>query len=81
MLKYIEEPFEVVITGEYASKFREEFDKHYFPNILFSGTKEKSNLPLLKDKFISEETTIFVCKDKTCKQPVNNVKDALEFLK
>jgi len=45
------------------------------------GTLTSSRLPLLADKkAIDGTTTIYVCHDKTCKQPVHSVSEALKLL-
>jgi uncharacterized protein len=58
-----------------------ELDKHYLPDAFLSGGKEAGILPLLKNKIEPGKTTIYVCRDKTCKLPVYSVKDSLEIMK
>ena len=65
------EPCEVAILGK-------EFDKHYLPNVFFSGGKSEGTLPLLENKLIEGQTTIHMCQKKACKFPVTEVKEALE---
>jgi uncharacterized protein YyaL (SSP411 family) len=74
-------PFEVAITGDNSLIIRKELDKHYLPDVFLSGGKEPGILPLLQNKFEPGKTTIYVCKDKTCKLPVYSVKDSLEMIK
>ena len=70
--------FEIAITGEEAEKKRLELEKTFIPNkILLGGST--GTLPLLEDKF-SNQTKIFVCKDKTCQLPVTEVSEALKQL-
>jgi uncharacterized protein YyaL (SSP411 family) len=67
---------EVAITGnEYEAK-RIELEKNYIPNKIVLGGK-KGSLPLLHGR-IAENTRIFVCKDKTCGLPSENIHDALK---
>ncbi|MFD2145987.1 hypothetical protein [Mucilaginibacter antarcticus] len=40
----------------------------------------KGSLPLLRDKF-SSRTQVFICKDKTCGLPADNIADALKQIK
>ena len=56
---------------------RKEFDKHYLPNVFFSGGKSEGTLPLLKNKLIEGQTTIYICQNKICKLPVTEVEKAL----
>lgn len=72
--------YEVAITGE---KFQEEgqaLQRKYFPNKITLGAHEKSSLDLLQGKF-QDETTIFVCQNKTCQQPVSQISLAMDQMK
>ncbi|WP_412561693.1 thioredoxin domain-containing protein [Winogradskyella sp. MIT101101] len=68
--------YEVAISGKEAVDKLNELNAHYIPNILISGSKTESNLPLLKNKFIEDETLIYVCVNGTCKLPVNSIEKA-----
>ena len=71
------EPYEIAIVGkEYGSRLAE-FNEYYLPDVIFSGGRDEGILPLLKNKFITGKTTIYVCRNKTCKLPVNTVEEAL----
>ncbi|WP_317046564.1 thioredoxin domain-containing protein [Adhaeribacter arboris] len=72
---------EIAIVGPEAQSFRNSFADFYFPNAIFAGTEIESDLPLLSDRIaIGEETTIYVCFNKTCQLPVHTVTEALEQL-
>jgi len=68
--------YEVVITGDEYEQTRAETEKNYIPNKIILGGK-KGSLPLLQGRF-AENTRIFVCKDKTCGLPAENIYDALK---
>jgi len=68
--------YEVAITGENAEAFRIEIENNYIPNKIILGGK-KGSLPLLRDKF-NNTTQVYICKDKTCSLPVDNITDALK---
>ncbi|MGN7985761.1 thioredoxin domain-containing protein [Pedobacter sp. 22226] len=69
---------EIAITGLETDVIKLELSSHYIPNkITLGGTK--SNLPLLKGKQ-SNETKVYICRNKVCQLPVNTVEDALEYL-
>ncbi|MES2377710.1 MAG: thioredoxin domain-containing protein [Bacteroidota bacterium] len=70
---------EVAIVGADAEAFRLEMEKKYVPNKIILGGK-KGSLPLLRDKF-SNRTQVFICKDKTCGLPADNIPDALKQIK
>ncbi|GAB3907722.1 thioredoxin domain-containing protein [Mucilaginibacter boryungensis] len=68
--------YEIAFTGPNASALRKEIEQKYIPNkIMLGGTQE--NLPLLQNR-INGQNRIFICKDKTCGLPVENVEDALK---
>lgn len=73
--------YEVAILGEDCDNKRHQFDKHYLPDIILSGSKADSILPLLENKSIAGQTTIYVCRDKTCDLPVTETDEALRQIK
>jgi uncharacterized protein YyaL (SSP411 family) len=70
---------EVAIVGDDAEDLRLAMEKNYVPNKIILGGK-KGSLPLLRDKF-SNSTQVFICKDKTCGLPADNIPDALKQIK
>ncbi len=71
---------EVVIMGKDAVNRNRELQQHYLPACTFMGGTEE-NLPLLENKLPAVGTLIYVCTNKTCKMPVEDVARALEQLK
>ena len=80
MLHFTKPFYEVAITGEECFRMLHELESHYIPNKLLMGGKHGGKLPLLEGKF-SDKTTIFVCVDKACKLPVDNVPDAVKQMR
>ncbi len=77
----ISNPFaEIALVGAKALEFRNELAKHDIPLSVFMGTRDSSNLPLLKDKPASSITTLYVCFNNTCKKPVSTIEEALANL-
>jgi len=70
---------EVAITGEKATAKSLELQKNYLPTAMFLGGKAE-NLPLLANKLVRNKTLIYVCIDKTCSRPVEEVDEALTLL-
>lgn len=70
---------EVAIVGAKYQKVKSELDQLYIPNKLVLGGVTGS-LPLLAGK-LSEETKIFVCKNKTCQLPVSTVTEAVKLMR
>jgi len=77
MISY--DPFEVAIMGDNYAEINKEMQKHYLPTCIFLGGN-KENLPLLKNRLSKGKTMIYVCRNKTCKLPVQLVSEAMEQL-
>ena len=80
MLNYTNNFYEVAVVGEKASKKIKELNQYYNPNKLIVGSKSKNNLPLLRNRFVEGKTLIYVCVNKTCTLPVQDVKKAIELI-
>jgi uncharacterized protein len=78
MAWFVEKPYEIAILGKGFESKQKEFNKHYLPNVFFSGGKKEGALPLLKNKLIEGQTTIYMCQDKLCKFPVTEVNEAMK---
>ncbi len=70
-------PCEVAIVGDAYESYRREFDRYYLPNVLFSGGQSDNSLSLLANKLVPGQTTIYICRNKTCNLPVTEVSEAL----
>jgi len=69
---------EIAVTGLESDVIKLELSNHYIPNkITLGGTK--SSLPLLDGKQ-SNETKVYICRNKVCQLPVKTVEEALEYL-
>lgn len=69
---------EIAITGKNWKEMLKELQKFNLPGVLYSGGETEGSLPLIENKVVKGKTLIFVCKNKTCKLPVENVRDALK---
>lgn len=72
--------YEVAIVGKEAIAKNRELQKHYLPRCIFMGG-EKEDLPLLENKLAAGRTLIYVCTNKTCKLPVEEVAKSLQQIK
>lgn len=72
-------PFEVAIVGADADRKRLELMKTYLPTAIVCGG-DTENLPLLENKTVAGKTMIYVCRNRVCKFPVENVDEALKQL-
>lgn len=81
MLNFSKPFYEIAIVGSNAKNKLKEVNNYYIPNKIIAGSvKEDTNLPLLKNRYVNDETLIYVCIDNACKIPVNSIKDAFKQL-
>jgi len=73
--------YEIAIVGENAEVLVKALNEKPLPNTLVVGSTLDSKLPLFEDRFVDNETYIYVCQNTTCKLPVETVEEALEQLK
>lgn len=70
---------EVAVTGKHAVDKVAELQIHYLPNTIYLGGNEE-NLPLLEFKLQKGKTMIYVCENKTCDLPTEDVQKALTLI-
>jgi uncharacterized protein YyaL (SSP411 family) len=81
MMNFTHPTEEIVITGDRADQERKEIAAYYFPRTIFcGGSNPSSALPLLENRFLQGKTLIYVCRNKTCKLPVESSRMALSAL-
>ena len=73
--------YEIAVVGENSIKQVEEINKKYIPNKLIIGSKSENNLPLLKNRYVEGKTLIYVCVNKACKMPTEDLDEALSLIK
>ena len=72
--------YEIVIVGKDANSKIKELNTSYLPNALVAGSSKESTNPLLKYRYIDDETLIYVCVNNSCKLPVSEASEALKLL-
>jgi uncharacterized protein YyaL (SSP411 family) len=78
---YLGEFYEIAIVGKDAIKKSNQIQKKYIPNALFTGSLHKSNLPLLSNRFTTEKTLIYICRNGTCQLPKEKNSEAFKLIK
>ena len=73
--------FEVAIVGKDAIEKGKQITNVYQPNKILLGGKTEGNLELLEGKLSKGKTLIYVCENKSCLLPVDDVQKALLQLK
>ncbi|OUR97604.1 thioredoxin domain-containing protein [Flavobacteriales bacterium 33_180_T64] len=79
-LNYSNPYYEVAISGTNALEKLKEVNHYYLPNILIAGATSESQLPIMENRFIEDDTYIYVCVNGACKLPVSDSKEAVEQL-
>ncbi|MEO8854303.1 MAG: glycoside hydrolase family 88 protein, partial [Ginsengibacter sp.] len=74
----IHSPFEVAIVGNDWQQKLSQMQIKYLPNAIFLGGNSEGDLPLLESKLQPGKTMIYVCENKTCQRPVEEVEEAFE---
>lgn len=74
--------YEVVFMGKKADKLRVEFLESYHPNVIIAGqvNDKQSDFPLLENRWVENQTIIYVCQNKVCKLPVKSVNEAFSLI-
>lgn len=80
MLKQVAPFYEIAIVGADALQMALTIQEGYQPNSLVLGSTKESELPLLKNKTIEGQTTIYVCQNKSCQLPTTDIKQALDLM-
>ncbi len=73
--------YEVVIAGDDAKEKAVAFRQKATGNYLLMGTQSESKLPLLENKYVEGSARIYVCINKACKLPVDDIPSALKQMK
>jgi hypothetical protein len=77
---FVFQPYEVAIVGKKAEEYKERFQYLYHPGIILGGGMHEGNLPMLRNRFKLGQTKIYICQERICKEPLNNVDEALKHI-
>jgi hypothetical protein len=78
LLQKLKPQTEVVIVGKTVNENLVALYKQSPPNVIFALSDKKSDLPLLKNRYVEEQTLIYVCKNNSCLLPSKSVEEALK---
>lgn len=81
LLNFSEQNKELAICGEKAKEFLKQMNQNYFPNCIIAGNEIESNLPFLKNRLVANETLFYICQNKSCLKPINNIEEIISQLK
>lgn len=80
MLKKQVGEVELVISGKNAENTYMQVSKEFLPNVLLNFAKVELNTPLQNGRFSPDKTLLYVCKNKACLLPVEDISVALNQL-
>jgi len=70
--------YEFGIVGNNYEKEKEKITKMFLPNIILFGGKDESSIEILKNRFIPGKTMLYVCEDRVCQMPVEELSEAIK---
>ncbi|NVK26961.1 MAG: thioredoxin domain-containing protein [Flavobacteriia bacterium] len=74
-------PFkEVVVAGPNAQPVVSELGKEYLPNVILLGIEKASSKSPFENRFADFGTRIFVCEQRACQLPVEEVSEAIKLI-
>ncbi|HAT80725.1 MAG TPA: thioredoxin domain-containing protein [Flavobacterium sp.] len=79
-LNYSEKNRELAICGTSAMEYCNKINALYLPNIVLAGSKDVSNLPFLKNRFVADQTLFYLCQNKTCSAPISDFQEIISDL-
>ena len=81
LLEVISGTNEIAIVGENFSKIHEEILTKYIPNrVLMASATADNFFPLLVEKTAGRLTTIFLCRNYTCRNPVFSANELISLI-
>ena len=72
--------YEIAIVGSNAITKVDDLNSFYLPNKLIIGSTTANDLPLLKNRFVDGKTLIYVCVNKACKMPTENLGESIKMI-
>ncbi len=71
---------ELAICGKNAVANAKIFNKNYCPNVILAGTNTISVLPFLKNRYQENQDLFYLCENKTCGLPLENIELIIKSL-
>lgn len=72
--------YEIAILGENAEEKARELLQYHIPNKVLSYSNEASALPLLKNRFVDQQTLIYLCKNNQCDLPHKTTEEIISAI-
>jgi len=72
--------YEVAVMGEDLHDKATNISSKYIPNKILAGSIVESTLPLLESRLVAGKTLIYICENKTCQLPLEQITEAISTL-
>jgi uncharacterized protein len=69
--------YELGVVGNNYEKEKEKIGQMFLPNIILFGGANEGALEIMKDRYVSGKTLIYVCENRVCQLPVEETEKAL----
>ena len=72
---------EIILTGKNTTATIRKINFKYLTNKVILASEKKNKMKLLKGKIFSKKINIYLCKNKVCQLPVNNLDELNKLIK
>ena len=72
---------EIILTGKNTTSTIRKINLKYLTNKVILASEKKNKMKILKGKIFSEKINIYLCKNKVCQLPVNNLDELNKLIK
>ncbi len=73
--------FEIILTGKNLKDSTKKINSMYLSNKVILASSKKINMKLFNEKSFDKKLKIYLCKNKVCQLPVNNVSSLIKLIK
>ena len=77
LMNFSENQRELAVCGIDAIGAARQISSGYRPNLVIAGSEKPSDLPFLNGRFAAGKTLFYICRNKACDLPQNNLQAAL----
>jgi uncharacterized protein len=71
---------EVALVGENSLTLMGDLQKSFSPCTVWAAAPQESTLPLFQNRYVKGKTLIYVCRNGSCRLPVESVEEAKKLL-
>jgi uncharacterized protein YyaL (SSP411 family) len=72
---------ELALCGTTANEAVKEVNRQYLPHVIVAGSTAESVVPFLQNRFVKNSLMFYVCQNKACNLPSQNLEEVIKELK